>query len=192
MAVRGRDRDDAPPRQRPIDRGAPLRHADGGMVMSFEDITERLRAAEALEARVAERTADIAAVNDQLTAQVRERIAAEEAMREAMQAAEEANRSKTRFLAAASHDLLQPLNAARLFVSALGERRLAAANAGLVSRSIRRSIRSRTARGAARNLEARCRRGAAQRRRLPTRRNDAAHARGVHAASARARAGSRL
>ena len=104
----------------------------GGMVMSFEDITERLRAAEALEARVAERTADIAAVNDQLTAQVRERIAAEEAMREAMQAAEEANRSKTRFLAAASHDLLQPLNAARLFVSALGERRLAAANAGLV------------------------------------------------------------
>lgn len=34
-------------------------------------------------------------------------------------AAEEANRSKTRFLRAASHDLLQPLSAARLFLSAL-------------------------------------------------------------------------
>lgn len=36
-------------------------------------------------------------------------------------AAEEANRSKTRFLRAASHDLLQPLSAARLFVSALAD-----------------------------------------------------------------------
>lgn len=34
-------------------------------------------------------------------------------------AAEEANRSKTRFLRAASHDLLQPLSAARLFLAAL-------------------------------------------------------------------------
>jgi signal transduction histidine kinase len=37
-------------------------------------------------------------------------------------AAEEANLSKTRFFAAASHDLLQPLNAARLFVASLAER----------------------------------------------------------------------
>ncbi|MEL0615723.1 hybrid sensor histidine kinase/response regulator [Cobetia marina] len=36
-------------------------------------------------------------------------------------AAEAANHSKTRFLAAISHDLLQPLNAARLFASALEE-----------------------------------------------------------------------
>ncbi|HRO15547.1 MAG TPA: hybrid sensor histidine kinase/response regulator [Paracoccus sp. (in: a-proteobacteria)] len=35
--------------------------------------------------------------------------------------AEEANRSKTRFLRAASHDLLQPLSAARLFLSALSD-----------------------------------------------------------------------
>ena len=36
--------------------------------------------------------------------------------------AEEANISKTRFLAAASHDILQPLNAARLYVTSLIER----------------------------------------------------------------------
>jgi CheY-like chemotaxis protein/anti-sigma regulatory factor (Ser/Thr protein kinase) len=36
--------------------------------------------------------------------------------------AEEANISKTRFLAAASHDILQPLNAARLYVTSLTER----------------------------------------------------------------------
>jgi signal transduction histidine kinase/CheY-like chemotaxis protein len=43
------------------------------------------------------------------------------ALGEAKALAEAANLSKTRFLAAASHDLLQPLNAARLFLSALAE-----------------------------------------------------------------------
>src|SRR5262249_62360878 len=40
----------------------------------------------------------------------------------AKSAAEAANLSKTRFLAAASHDILQPLNAARLYVTSLVER----------------------------------------------------------------------
>ncbi|WP_028304036.1 NahK/ErcS family hybrid sensor histidine kinase/response regulator [Oceanospirillum maris] len=40
---------------------------------------------------------------------------------EAKKQAEEANLSKTKFLAAISHDLLQPMNAARLFNSALAE-----------------------------------------------------------------------
>lgn len=113
--------------------------ADGGMVMSFEDITERLAADEVLretnetlERRVDERTAAIAAVNAELQREVAERLAAEAAMREAKTAAEDANRSKTRFLAAASHDLLQPLNAARLFVSAMAERRLAPSTRALV------------------------------------------------------------
>ncbi len=107
----------------------------GGMVMSFDDVTDRLRAAaalresnETLERRVAERTSE-------LQQQVAERVAAEAAMREAKTAAEQANLSKTRFLAAASHDLLQPLNAARLFVSALGARRLADANRTLVEQA---------------------------------------------------------
>lgn len=107
----------------------------GGMVMSFDDVTERLRAAEALretnetlEARVAERTSE-------LQREVAERVAAEAALREAKTAAEQANLSKTRFLAAASHDLLQPLNAARLFVSALELRRLAPDNRQLVGQA---------------------------------------------------------
>jgi CheY-like chemotaxis protein len=37
--------------------------------------------------------------------------------------ADDANVSKTRFVAAASHDILQPLNAARLYVTSLSERR---------------------------------------------------------------------
>jgi Na+/proline symporter/signal transduction histidine kinase len=75
---------------------------DGGFVVTYTDVTERHRAAEALERRVAERT---------------------EALRAATAEAEQANLGKTRFLAAASHDLLQPLHAARLFTSALSERR---------------------------------------------------------------------
>jgi signal transduction histidine kinase len=46
--------------------------------------------------------------------------------------AEAANLSKTRFLAAVSHDLLQPLNAARLFTSALEDHALSAPSARLV------------------------------------------------------------
>lgn len=114
----------------------------GGMVMSFDDVTDRLRAAaalretnETLERRVQERTAAVVVVNIELQQQVAERVAAEAAMREAKTAAEQANLSKTRFLAAASHDLLQPLNAARLFVSALAMRRMAPANRTLVEQT---------------------------------------------------------
>ncbi|WP_157218125.1 hybrid sensor histidine kinase/response regulator [Flavisphingomonas formosensis] len=135
--------DGVPETRLPIaDRLLEVRRAKlpgGGMVMSIADVTERLRAAEALretaetlERRVAERTADIASVNLKLQREAAERLAAEQAMREAKTAAEEANLSKTRFLAAASHDLLQPLNAARLFVSAIADRRLAAPTRALV------------------------------------------------------------
>ena len=81
--------------------------AEGGYVSTYTDITERHLAAEAL--RLA---------NEDLEARVRERT---EALERAKAEAEQANLGKTRFLAAASHDLLQPLNAARLFLSALDE-----------------------------------------------------------------------
>ena len=44
------------------------------------------------------------------------------ALSQAKAEAEEANASKTQFLAAASHDILQPLNAARLYATAMVER----------------------------------------------------------------------
>ena len=91
-------------------RSVPLKN--GGMVFTFDDVTDHVRfqrslteTAETLERRVAERTAELVEVNRQLV--------------EAKNEAETANRSKTSFIAGASHDLLQPLNAARLFVSAM-------------------------------------------------------------------------
>ena len=87
----------------------------GGIVTTYSDITERVEAAEALaranetlERRVRERTAELTEVN--------------EALAVAKRKADEANLDKTRFLAAASHDVLQPLNAARLYATSLVER----------------------------------------------------------------------
>lgn len=84
----------------------------GGFVMSFTDITAFREAEQALteaneglEQRVSERTQELSQLNVALT--------------EAKGHAEAANQSKTRFLAAVSHDLMQPLNAARLFSAAL-------------------------------------------------------------------------
>jgi histidine kinase len=87
-------------------RGNPL--PGGGFVTSYADITAYKSAARdlrtlatTLEQRVEQRTQEL-----------------QEAKREA----ERANRSKTRFVTAAIHDLQQPLNAARLFVSAVRDR----------------------------------------------------------------------
>ncbi len=51
---------------------------------------------------------------------------------QAKSTAEDANISKTRFLAAASHDILQPLNAARLYVTSLVERQSGGEDSRLV------------------------------------------------------------
>lgn len=107
----------------------------GGQVIGFTDVTDMLRAqaalretAETLERRVVERTSE-------LEAEVAERREIEAQLMDAKTAAEKANLSKTSFLAAASHDLLQPLNAARLFVAALGDRRLALPTRALVNQT---------------------------------------------------------
>lgn len=81
---------------------------DGGFVAVYTDVTERHRAAEdlraaneGLERGIAERTIDLAVAKSE---------------------ADRANQAKTRLLAAVSHDLLQPLHAARLFISAALDR----------------------------------------------------------------------
>jgi signal transduction histidine kinase len=88
---------------------------EGGLVISFADVSARVDAEAALEQsnqsleeRVEERTATLLRVNAELDS--------------ARKKADAANRDKTRFLAAASHDLLQPLNAARLYTATLIER----------------------------------------------------------------------
>src|SRR5260221_9104165 len=87
----------------------------GGLVITFFDVTPSFEAAEALERsnatlekRVRDRTEELTRLNSELA--------------QAKSTAEDASISKTRFLAAASHDILQPLNAARLYVTSLVER----------------------------------------------------------------------
>ncbi|MBK1623002.1 hybrid sensor histidine kinase/response regulator [Afifella marina] len=91
------------------------RMSDGGIALTFSDVTEEVESKRALEMaksnlerRVEERTAELTRIN--------------EALKKASAAAQEANISKTRFIAAAGHDILQPLNAARLYATALSDR----------------------------------------------------------------------
>ena len=86
--------------------GEPM--PEGGFVTTYEDITESVvasgllrKANEELEDRVLERTKELEVLTEELQRNMR---------------------SKTHFLAAASHDLLQPINAARLFSHSVMER----------------------------------------------------------------------
>jgi len=77
-----------------------------------------------LEDRVYQRTRQITDINEQLRDEIRERRQIESRLIVAKSEAEEANLSKIKFLAATSHDLLQPMNAASLFASSLLEKDL--------------------------------------------------------------------
>lgn len=105
-----------------------------------QDITEQRRTAQALqqayehmEQRVSARTREISEINTQLRNEITERHQIEASLIEAKKEADDANESKTRFLAAASHDLLQPMNAARLFATALRDQHLSSQAENLVS-----------------------------------------------------------
>ncbi|VDS08379.1 Sensor histidine kinase RcsC [Paracoccus haematequi] len=90
-----------------IDRIDRLEESRGSAWSMFQ-------AAVALEQEVMARTRDLERALADLSQRNRE-------LAVARASAEEANRSKTRFLRAASHDLLQPLSAARLFLSMLAD-----------------------------------------------------------------------
>lgn len=80
---------------------------DRGFVISFTDVSAERRSARAL-----------AEANELLERRVMERTLE---LEDALETAERANASKSRFVAAASHDLLQPLSAAKLYMSAISE-----------------------------------------------------------------------
>ncbi len=107
----------------------------GGFVMSFTDITAFRKAEQALkeaneslEQRVSERTFELSQLNIALS--------------DAKHVAENANQSKTRFLAAVSHDLMQPLNAARLFSAALSHHESLPQDAQELVKNLDSSLRS--------------------------------------------------
>lgn len=79
------------------------------------------RAHDELELRVSERTQELKGLNDQLLQEVDDRRKAQVNLVTAKRDAQKANISKTKFLAAVSHDLLQPLNAAQLFTSSVSD-----------------------------------------------------------------------
>ncbi|MCP1728425.1 PAS domain S-box-containing protein [Natronospira proteinivora] len=119
--------------------GNPL--PNGGFVTSFSDVTEHIETQQALEeanidlkARIDTRSEQVRDINRELTEEIERRRETEQALQQAKAEAEEANASKTRFLALASHDILQPLNAAKLYLSAVDQSGMSEDNHRLLSR----------------------------------------------------------
>ena len=107
---------------------------EGGCVITFDNVTLQVVATNELEIvnanleqRVEDRTNELTQLNDQLG--------------KAKTEAEQANIDKTRFLAAASHDISQPMNAARLYSSALLEQEMSE-KAGKIAQNLDLSLTS--------------------------------------------------
>ncbi|MBE3636984.1 PAS-domain containing protein [Mangrovicoccus sp. HB182678] len=107
---------------------------DRGFLADISDITLEVQATELLERRVEERTAELTAANMALREQHARQARVKQELKRAKDLAEEAVTSKTRFLAAASHDLLQPANAAKLLLSSLAEKARDSELIGMVER----------------------------------------------------------
>ncbi len=111
-------------------RGNPMPH--GGFVTTYTDVSEYKdmlsqieEARDALEQRVEKGSRVLTETNAQLRRENRLRAQAEARLREA-------HASKSRFMSATSHDLLQPINAARLFTATLKARQQEMTDPGLI------------------------------------------------------------
>lgn len=106
--------------------GSPM--SGGRYVTSYTDVTELRRAAHAL-------TQANEHLEERVESRTHELTEAVSALAAAKLLAERATNSQTRFLAAASHDVLQPLQAARLFVATAKETSGAEATNDLLARA---------------------------------------------------------
>jgi signal transduction histidine kinase/CheY-like chemotaxis protein len=112
------------------------------VAIAFNGMADSLRTLyESLESKVLERTRDLAQANEQNTTQARELSALNERLGIQLQElhvkreeADRASAAKTRFVAAASHDLRQPMHAVGLLVGILAERQISPEISGLLTK----------------------------------------------------------
>lgn len=105
-----------------LDRVEHRINVEGGAFAAFQ-------AASNLEKTVADRTTELRVLNERLEHELDLRRSFETALLRAKAQAEEATASRTRYVAAASHDLRQPLNAAVLYLETIDLKRLNPADA---------------------------------------------------------------
>jgi signal transduction histidine kinase/ActR/RegA family two-component response regulator len=109
---------------------------------AFNGMADSLRTLyESLESMVLERTLDLAQANEQITTQARELSVLNgklglqlEELKVKREAADRASAAKTRFVAAASHDLRQPMHAVGLLVGILAEMQMSPEISGLLNK----------------------------------------------------------
>lgn len=90
-----------------------------GFFVLVNDITDRIRASQALQSANFELEERVQIRTRALENEIESRKHTQARLSEAIISAKEATESKSKFLAAVSHDLLQPLNAAQLFSASL-------------------------------------------------------------------------
>jgi signal transduction histidine kinase len=120
---------------RAADAAAALRTENRALEKTVEALMERVekavdsqgsafswfQAAASLEETIRHRTEQYEQLNLRLVTELESRREIELALKQAKELADRANETKTRFLAAASHDLRQPLSSALLFLESIGE-----------------------------------------------------------------------
>lgn len=105
----------------PLRAVSKLQRINAALMHRLERIEESRGPAYALTRAAAVLEREVVARNCDLERALAELAAINAELAKAREVADEANRAKSRFLRAASHDLLQPLSAAKLFLSQLGE-----------------------------------------------------------------------